>query len=636
LKESDFEVFVDGKKQSITYFRLVKLGLPVQPIPSEDKKAGNNAIAPMPSGALKQLEPEQVHRTIALVVDDLGLSFSSTDAVRSALKKFVNTQVQDNDLVAIIQTGKGLGALQQFTSDKRILLAAIDKLRWNPISRDMMPQFGEQPATARDGAFSEYSQDFRETVFTVGTLGAVNFVVRGLRELPGRKMVVLLSDGFRLFGRGHDNPQALENMRRLTDLANRSSVVIYTIDARGLVVVARDASYDGGAKNLQQSLDEEGKQNQLFADSQDGLITLARNTGGFAAINSNDLNLGIQRVLQDNQSYYLLGFDPDDEQFSQKYQNKFHAIKIKVNRPGLEVRTRSGYFGVPENLAHEAPKTREQQILHALFSPFGVKELSIQMTSQFFSTEPGKSFVRSFLRIAPEKLTFVDLPTGERELMLDVAAFTFDENGRAIERNGKVYTLKLNKIQHESVMKTGLAYEHNTPIQKPGAYQFRMVLRDVHSETLGSAGQFIRVPDLGKNQLALSGIALVGKQNPGSGSAESSADASAANATVRRFARNARLEYWLQIYNSQLERATQTPKVTVQSEVYRDGKAIFQSAAQQVPSTGQTDLKRLICGGEVQLANLPPGEYLLHIIVRDPLANAKYAAADQWIDFSVQ
>jgi hypothetical protein len=96
------------------------------------------------------------------------------------------------------------------------------------------------------------------------------------------------------------------------------------------------------------------------------------------------------------------------------------------------------------------------------------------------------------------------------------------------------------------------------------------------------------------------------------------------------------LEYWLLIYNSQLERATQKPKVTVRSEIYREGKAIFQGAPQEVPSAGQTDLKRLICGGEVQLANLPPGEYLLHIIVKDPLANGKYAEADQWIDFSIQ
>ncbi len=650
LKESDFEIFVDGKKQSLTYFRLVKLALPTLPVLVETKRTGITTTVPPPG--LRQLAPEQVHRTIALVVDDLGLSFGSIDAVRDALRKFVNTQMQENDLVGIIQTGKGLGSLQQFTSDKRILNIAIDKLRWNPFSRDMLPSFGAQvgdpvnastdPSKAaafekREGvrkALSERNDDFRDTVFSVGTLGAVNFVVRGLRELPGRKMVILLSDGFRLFGRDHNNSQALENLRRLTDLANRASVVLYTIDARGIVVVMPTAADDARALSPQAAMEAERKQMQLFSDSQDGLRAFAENTGGFAVLNNNDLNLGLQRVMQDNQSYYLLGFDPDDEQFNVKYQDKFHAIKIKVNRPGLAVRTRSGYFGVTEALARETPKTGEQQIINAIFSPFGARDLSVQMTSLFFNPQPGKSFVRSYLHVDPDKLKFVDLPTGEKELTLDVATFTFDENGKAIEHSGKWYSLRLNKTQYEAALKKGISYEHDTPIQKPGAYQFRVVIRDVGSEKLGSAGQFITVPNLEKNQLALSGLTLLGSQTPTSEEAKS--ESAQPNNAARRFNRNARLEYWLFIYNAQLEKETQKPKLSVQSEIYQDGKVIFQSSFQELPSTGQTDLKRIVCGGEVNINNLPRGEYLLHVIVKDPVAKAKYAESDQWMDFSIQ
>src|SRR4029078_6631736 len=79
--------------------------------------------------------PEDVRRTIALVVDDLGLSFSSTHFVRRALKQFVYQQMQPGDLVAIIRTSGGIGALQQFTSDKRRLYAAIEHIRWYPAGR---------------------------------------------------------------------------------------------------------------------------------------------------------------------------------------------------------------------------------------------------------------------------------------------------------------------------------------------------------------------------------------------------------------------------------------------------------------------------------------------------------------------
>ena len=447
LTADDFELFVDGKKQSLSYFKLVKTV--TNPTPPEEPKKNdkNNPALPPSTTAIKQVAPEQVHRTVAFVVDDLGMGFESMHYAREALKKFVAKEMQDGDLVGIIRTGKGMGALQQFTTDRRVLSAAIDKLTWNPFGRDMIPRFGVQsgqPQQAagesddqfaqRQGAY-ERAEDFRETVFTVGTLGAVNFVVRGLRELPGRKMVVLLSDGFRLFGRDRDNTQALESLRRLTDLANRSSVVIYTIDTGGLLTLQPDASANMGGMTPEQMNEQRSQASQQVFDTQDGLVALARETGGFAVLNNNDINVGVTKVMKDNESYYLLGFDPDDDQFDVKYRNKYHTIKVKLKRPGLQVRTRAGYYGVTETLAREVPKTREQQILHALYSPFGARDLSLQMTSVFFNSEKGGSFVRSLLHIDASKLTFTDAGNGAKAAQLEIVTFTFDENGKSIENS---------------------------------------------------------------------------------------------------------------------------------------------------------------------------------------------------------
>src|SRR5262249_18291968 len=139
----------------------------------------------------------------------------------------------------------------------------------------------------------------RETVFASGTLGALNFVVRGLRELPGRKSAILISDGFRLFGRNRDNTLILDRVRRLTDLANRSSVVIYSLDAKGLQTLMPTAADNMGGLSGPQIAAGMAQMRQQNFDSQEGLVYLARETGGVAFINNNDLNFGIRRALKD-------------------------------------------------------------------------------------------------------------------------------------------------------------------------------------------------------------------------------------------------------------------------------------------------------------------------------------------------
>ena len=123
LQPEEVQILEDGRPQKITNFSYVPLEAEVvaaTPRPRANPKAKNGPpLVPV------RLRPEQVHRTMALVVDDIGLSFESANFVRNALKKFLDEQMQPNDLVAIIRTGGGMGALQQFTSDKRQLYIAV-------------------------------------------------------------------------------------------------------------------------------------------------------------------------------------------------------------------------------------------------------------------------------------------------------------------------------------------------------------------------------------------------------------------------------------------------------------------------------------------------------------------------------
>ncbi len=650
LTEDDFELTVDGKKQPITYFTAVKL--------PEAKRAETSAPkAPKPAPApptmpLRTIAPEQVRRTIAFVVDDLGLSFESTYSTRRAIKKFVDEQMQEGDLVAIIRTGRGLGALQQFTSDKRILYNAIEKLTWNPFSRDMIPRFGAvdnndlRTQESRDA--EARFEDFRETVFSVGTLGALNFVIRGLRELPGRKSAILISDGFRLFGRERDNNYVLDQVRRLTDLANRSSLVIYSLDAKGLQVLFPSAAENAGGLTGPQFAERLAQMGQQNFDSQEGLTFLAQETGGFAVLNNNDLNLGIRRALKDQQNYYLIGFDPEDEKFDRKY----HSIKLKVNRPGLQVRTRAGFIGFPDNPRPVVPQTRNAQILSALFSPFGARDLSLRMTSFFFNApNPDRklknapesiSFVRSLFHFDSTNLTFKDAADGMKEVTLDIATFTFNESGVVVEQHGRSFTLSLDEPRYRMALKRGFNFADDFVIKKPGAYQFRAVIRDAETGRLGSAGQFIQVPDLNKNRLALSGLLLTAPANEASQQPNDASknvvdrDDIQPSPNTRRFSRDSMIDYGAVVYNPAPDPKAGKPRLTMQVELYSDGKMIYQTAPRQIDPGEGVKPKRLDCGGRLKLTGFPPGDYVMRLIVTDQLATQKYSKVEQWMDFSVR
>lgn len=670
LTEGDFELLVDGKKQQLTHFSHISLPTGVSE-PAARKK-GNLVVGPesMPT---RQIAPEEVRRTIAFVVDDMGLSPSSMELARETLRKFVGEQMQDGDLVAIIRTGSGLGMLEQFTSDKRILYTAVEKLAWNPLSRDMMPTFAGASGADEAGAAQAEQQaeqqaaadsfaEFLETSFTTGTLGATSFLVRSLRNFPGRKSVILLSDGFRINSRtNNDNTtnQVLQSLENLVEQANRSSVVIYSIDAKGVQPFMPGANVGG-----RPSATAHSDALQTAQEALEGLNFLSQQTGGFTVVNTNDLNIGVEEALYDQQSYYLLGFDPEDE----KFDRRRHSIKVKVNRPGLRVRTRSGFFGVSdggsENATPAAPKTpmtRGQQILSALFAPMGARDLSLRMTPYFFNSSKDGPIVRALFHIDCSKLTFKDGPDGQKRLNLDLAAFAFDEEGVTADLNAHRLVLNFDEKRYREALAEGLAYRADFQLKKPGAYQFRAVLRDGESGRTGSASQFVQLPDLNNNRLALSGLVMTtpktgaggASNNYGAGvaitapspaspkRAEKEADKNSqsgdlqATPYVRKFPRSGWVQYGVAVYNAAADKKTGLPQVIVQAEVYRDGKPAYRLPPRALEFSPGVNPKRFDYVGRLRLNDFPAGDYLLHVIVKDVLAT-KYARAEQWMDFSVR
>ena len=643
LKPEEIEIFEDGRKQKITHFsyNATTTERVAKPAPV-DKTA-----PPVPPS---QMRPEDVRRTIALVVDDLGLSFESTHFVRDALKNFVDRQMQPGDLVAIIRTSGGMGALQQFTSDKRQLYAAIDRVKWYANGRSGVSAFAPiTPPTPGDhgadmDAAAEDLDQFREDVYSVGTLGAVNYVVRGLRDLPGRKSILLISDGFRIFSQDDPtrNYRTLQKLQRLIDEAGRASVVIYTMNATGLQTLMPTAADDFSGRDFQQMQDAMASRRNTAFETQEGLDYLAYETGGMPIKNTNDLSGGIRRVLADQKGYYLIGYRPDQSTFDPRTGRRlFHHLTVKVKRPGkFNVRMPHGFYGVSDE-EKPKPKTLGQQLFDALASPFGATGVHLQLTSLFANDANAGSIMRSFLYIDPRDLTFND-DAGFHRTTIDVMAITFGDNGVPIGQIGQTFQIKLTDDDYKHIMKEGLVYNVTVPVKKPGAYQLRVSLRDSASERIGSASQFIDAPDIKKKRLALSGLVVRGQPTSQSvnaaltahteGREEGNAETSVA---VRHFRAGNVLSYGFYVYNAKLD-ATSHPQLIMQVKLFHDGAQVFAGKESQFNPGGQTDMQRLAAGGAIQIGtDMVPGDYVIQIVVTDRVADKKHSVATQWMDFQV-
>src|SRR6185503_3647356 len=525
LKPDELQLFEDNRTQKITHFSYIAADTTAAP-PSSKPVVRDN-IPP------DRLRPEDVRRTIALVVDDLGLSFQSTHFVRRALKQFVDQQMQAGDLVAIIRTSGGMGALQQFTSDKRQLYAAIDHIKWYPAGRSEVGAFAAigPPTPGKLGgevdAKSKELEDFRSDLFSVGTLGAISYVVRGLSDLPGRKSVLLISDGFKISDRDplshtSSNDRTLQRLQRLIDQTSRASVVIHTINASGLQALSlraedslASAGNSTGARTpdqVEQALRDRG--NDAF-DLQSGLDYLADETGGVAIHNSNDIAGGIKKII-DEKGYYLIGYRPDQATFNPRTgRQTFHHLSLKVLRSGkFNVRMRNGFYGaVSDDTAKPGSTGAREQILHALISPFGAAGVPIRLTSLFANDPKTGSFMRSLLHVDGSALTFSDEPDDWHQAQFDVVAVTFGEDGNIIDEVSRVDRLRVRGEAYQRVLKAGFVYMVTVPIKKAGAYQLRVALRDQKSERVGSSSQFVDVPDMKKRRLELSGILLNAAQS---------------------------------------------------------------------------------------------------------------------------
>ena len=653
LTADDFELFEDGKPQAITNFSYVSNlnATPAPPPPAKKSSATDKLAPPIPPAVVR---PQDTRRTVALVVDDMGMSFQSVSDARRLLRKFIVEQLSPNDLVAIIHTSGEVGALQQFTTDRRVLNNAIDKLRWYPCSRAGLYTF---TPLGQDGTRSDAPCGGTRNILS--TLQVLKFIVEGMHDIPGRKSLVLMSDHMPIEtnepattnlnvadgGLSDVRTSYLVQLHKVAELAIRASVVIYAVDTRGLAytgMTAMDSTFNpmsgvNGRAPTSTASQITGTINSTMSArsmamiaNREGSDLIARQTGGFQVRNSNDF--GLKRIAEDQNGYYLLAYKPGDTTFNRQ----FHHIKLTVKRKGLTVRTRNGFVGVRETDMPK-PLSTSGQLAKALISPFGASEITVRLTSLFTNFDQG-SLLRSLLYIDSKDLTFLKEPDGAQVATFDMGIILFGENGRLVDQQMRQVTLRLTKDTYESAMQSGLVYTLDTPIKQAGAFQYRVALRDQNSTRIGSAGQFIDVPNLANGRMALSGLVVL-KDMPDRPAApatlQNGREAITGGPAVRQFHAGDKLIYAYSIYNAALNETTHLPQLGAQARIFRDGKLVFTGPLSQVDAT-QSDLKRIPSVGRLQLGpEFEPGQYVLQVVVTDQLTKEKQQLTAQWIDFEI-
>jgi len=639
LTADDFEILQDGKPQQITNFSYIDTtpGVPAAaPAPHPVSKKGARVPPPPPT----MLKPSQVRRTVAVVVDDLALSADSVARIRGALKKFVDTEVEPGDMVAIVRTSAGMGALQQFTTDKRILYAAIDHIKYNGLGRVGLSSFAPLGSGGNNAAEQE-----RNSIMTSGSLAAIRYVIDGLRDLPGRKSMMLFSENIQLFHHNDIDPRVMDSLDRLLDAAGRSSVVIYSIDPRGVQTTNLTAADDTRGMSARKLARVPMQRSAQIFRSQDGLVRLADQTGGLFLYNNNDIGGEIRKVMDDSEGYYLLAYHPDARTFDPRTgQAKFHKLEVRVKREGLKVRYRSGFFGNSDRFQTQVAQTPQALIAHALNSPFSSGQIHMRLTGLFSYDPKTGPYLSTMLHIDARDLSFQSEPDGHHKTVLDLVAVTFDENGNAEDRTSESHTIDLADAAYQRALTNGILYNVHHPVKKPGPYQMRVAVCDPNADTVGSASQFVEVPDVSKGRLTLSSLLIRedDETNPNSAAGAAAGKTGAPAQTdqnpngspaMRIFRPGHEIIYAYQVLNAEV---SGKPDLQVQTRIFRDGDQIYEGKPMPLTLSAKSDPKNLLGGGAMRLGpNMKPGDYVLQVIVTDK-ANGRNQSAAQSMDFEVE
>ena len=508
LQAGDFQILEDGKPQKVSAFSLVN-------IPLERAERPLFATKPIEPDVRTNLEAAD-GRIYVIVLDDLHTAALRSQRIKAAAKQFIERYVGANDLAAVVHTSGRSDAGQEFTTSQARLLNAVDKFMGRKLNSSTLNMIDDVQRRSGTLMASDPAADIddKERGFQArNTLDSIRNLSNYLGNIRGRRKAVIL------FGEGIDYDineffsnqvteaqTVIDATRDMIAAATRANVAIYGVDPRGL-----GAEFDNLA-SIQSFPDDTTLglgMSKIFNEvrlSQDSLRVMSEETGGFAVVNRNDFTTAFQRIVDDNSSYYVMGYYSSND----KRDGRFRKIEVKLpDKPGYVVRARKGYVA-PRGKAPETKTTAKdgpsQELKDAMDSPLPLTALPMAVTAAVFKgpAPKGSVVISTFINGSTLPLTE---NAGMFKNDIEVLGVATDDKGKSFTTDRNTLNLNMKPDTAKRVSATGFRVIQSLELA-PGRYHLRMAVSEANTHKAGSVSFDLEVPDFSKDALTMSDIAL--------------------------------------------------------------------------------------------------------------------------------
>jgi VWFA-related protein len=508
LKKEDFQLFDNRKQQTITSFRIETPetnAKRAQAVTTENPEGGPPTVTPVPT--LPQ-------RFVSVVFDDTDLLMQDAVTVRAAAERLFDN-LSPSDRVGVFSSSGQVTV--DFTDDRRRLKDSLLRVVPRPLTGAGMERCpnislyqaeqiidnsdqtamgiavqdlvacSSQQNPPPEAVLESVVRAQAQAVLSAGE-GQTEMVYRHLEDamrrlsvMPGQRVMVFVSPGFLLTLHTHEQGD-------LIDRANRSNIVINTIDARGLYTpdllgdISERTTAPAGTQGVKDSyrLSGQFEQSEILGELADG-------TGGTFFKNRNDLDVGMQRAVVAPDVSYLLGFSPQNL----KLDGNFHTLKVALtSKSKFVLQARRGYYA-PRNLKDPVQEAKEE-IQEAIFSQEEIRDVPIELQTQFFKSSDTEAKLAVLTRVDVNAIRFRQ-DAGRSRDNLTFATAIFDENGNFITGGEKIIEMRLLDPTRTRLNRTGLTVKSSFDI-KPGTYLVRMVVRDGEGAQMAARNGAVTIP----------------------------------------------------------------------------------------------------------------------------------------------
>jgi VWFA-related protein len=421
-----------------------------------------------------------------------------------------------NDLAAVVHTSGRSDAGQEFTTSQTRLLRAVDKFMGRTLNSSTLNMIDDVQRRSGTAAAGDPAMDLddKERGFQArNTLDSIRNLSNYLSNIRGRrKAMILFSEGIdyninEFFSNQITEAQTvIDATRDMIAAATRANVAIYGVDPRGLGAEFSDlAAIQSFPDDTSLGLGMSSIFNEVRL-SQDSLRVMSEETGGFAVVNRNDFATAFQRIVDDNSSYYVMGYYSSND----RRDGRFRKIEVKLpEKPGYVVRARKGYVA-PRGKAPETKTTTKDgpspELRDAIESALPLTALPLAVTAAVFKGPAPKGSVVISTFINGSTLPLAD-NAGMFKNDIEVLGVATDDKGKSFSTDRNTLNLNMKPDTAKRVTATGFRVIQSLELA-PGRYQLRMAVREANTRKAGSVSFDLEVPDFSKAPLTMSDIAL--------------------------------------------------------------------------------------------------------------------------------